>query len=135
MTPADAERMARWIGIHLMSLGRAEVVSSLEQTSAERHDFRVGAGRVVDMQVEMDLLRIPVWPLRWNVIRRKLDADTPLSFGIHNAVPAIFIVGIDAPTEHAGPEGAFGGQVGRIEHDDLSGDFHLPSIVSVNVRR
>ena len=64
----------------------------------------------------------------------ELNPDPPSAVGVENAVPAVVVVGDDATAEHACPEGALGGQVGGVEHDDLSSDLHSQSS-GVQLRR
>lgn len=70
----------------------------------------------------MSLLRVPVRPLRRNMVRRQLHAYPPLTGGVDDRVPAVVLENM--PIQHAGPERALRLQVGRVEHDNLTNDVH-----------
>lgn len=110
--------------MNLEAVWRFGFVCRLEQPCAQRHHLFVGCMNVVDPQVEMDLLRIPVGPLGRNMIRRKLDAHPGLAFYEHH-VPIVF--GVDGAPEESGLEAAPRAQVGRVEHNDLVVDSHTSS--------
>src|SRR5262249_22204008 len=80
------------------------------------------AGRVLDMQIKMHLLRVSVRPLRGHVIGRELDTDHPSTIRVDDAMP--HVVGEHPPAEHSGPERALGIEVNCIEHDYPSHDLH-----------
>ena len=122
MSPADAERVAGWVGVDLVSLGAGKVLCRLQQTSAESKGLSMRASQIVDVEVEMDLLRIPIRPFRRDVSRCELDADHPSPLAVKDAVPRV--VDENAAADHASPEGALGGQISRIEHDHLSHNLH-----------
>ena len=102
--------MAGGVGIHLVALGGGEIVGGLQQASAERDDLVVGARRIVDVEIEMDLLLRTVRPVGRRVVGCELHTDPPLAVGVDDAVPVV--VRDDTAAEHTGPEGALGGQVG-----------------------
>ena len=132
--PTDAEGVTGGVGVDLVALGGGEIVGSLQQTSAERDDLIVGARRVVDVEIEMDLLRCAVGPVGRGVVGCELHADPPLTVGVDDAVPALVGVGDDAPAEHSGPKRALGRQVRRVEHDDLPRDLHLTLLLGTSHR-
>jgi len=82
----------------------------------------MGGLEVVDPEVHMQLLLgCPVRPIGGDVVRRKLDAEPPLAVD-HHAVPVI--VRVDRAPQELGPEAALGGEIGSVEHDNLSPDLH-----------
>lgn len=113
--------MAGGIRIHLEALGRFGVVGRLQQPRAQRHRFRMRRREVVDPEVEMYLLRRSVGPIGGNVVRRELDTEPPLAID-HHAVPVV--LGFDCAAQQTCPEAALGGEIGGVEHDDLSSYFH-----------
>src|SRR5205807_7380664 len=54
-------------------------------------------------------------------VRRELNAEPPLAVDQH-AVP--LVVRVDRAAQQTCPEGALGGQIGGVEHDDLPRDLH-----------
>lgn len=78
MPPTDAERVAGWVGVHLVPLVAFQV-TGLEQAGTEPHRLFVCLLRVLDVEVHVYLLRRAVWPVRRNVVRRELNADPPLT--------------------------------------------------------
>ena len=89
MAPTDAEGMAGGVGVDLVAFGGGEIVGGLQQASAERDDLVVGARRVVDVEIEMDLLRRTVRPVGRHVVGCKLHTDPPLAVGVDDAVPVV----------------------------------------------
>ncbi len=63
--PADAERVACRVGVHLVALFGVEI-AWLEQPGAEPHRHFVCSSRVFDVEVEMHLLRNPIRPFGRN---------------------------------------------------------------------
>lgn len=122
MSPPDAERVARRVGVHLVPLLRVEVRSCLQQPGAKRSHLFVSSSRIEDVQVEMKLLGYSVRPLRRKMIRRELYADAPLTRGVDDAVEALLFEDVSA--EDSSPERALGMNVGRIEHDHLAHHVH-----------
>lgn len=114
--------MSGRVGIDLESRRRVEIIGWLQQPSARRHHFFVRRADVLDEQVEMELLRGAVGPLRRSVIRGQLYADARPPVGVIHAVPVV--LGLDPAAEQAGPERTFGADIRSVEHDDLSGDVH-----------
>src|SRR5262245_13328316 len=119
--------MARRVGVDLEPFDRVEVVGRLEQPGAEGHGFVMGGPDVVDVQIEVDLLRRAVRPVGLDVVRRELDTEPPLAVD-QDAVPVV--VGDDPAPQQSGPEGALGSEVRRVEHDDLSLDPHAAMMPS-----
>lgn len=120
--PADAERVSGRVGVHLMAFVAVQVRSRLEQAGAEGDCLFVRGSGVIDVEVEMHLLRDAVWPLGRNVVRCQLYADPPLPIGIDNAVPCLILK--DVAAEDPSPERAFGSQVGCVEHDHVTHQLH-----------
>ena len=121
--PADAERVARRVDIDLVPLCGVEV-TGLEQPGTEPDRRLVRGARIFDVQIDMHLLRSPVRPVGWNVVRRELYADMPLAGGVDDAVKPV--VPEDVPAEHPRPERALGLEIGSIEHDYLAHHLHWP---------
>ena len=88
------------------------------------------ARRVVDVQIEVDLLRAPLGPVGRDMVGCELHADHPLPVGVEDAVPGV--VGEHLAVEHARREGALSGEVHRVKHDHLSHELHS-HIMAVHV--
>lgn len=48
------------VGVHLVALGRVQVLGGQQQPGAERHGLVVRARHVLDVEVEVNLLGAPV---------------------------------------------------------------------------
>ena len=126
--------MAGRVGVHLEIISFGRATSWLKHTSAKLCHALVRSVEVLDPQIEMDLLlRCPVRPVRWDVVRRVLYSDTWFAVDDHH-VPTI--VTVDLPAEHPSPEHALCFNVCCIESDDLISDSHpatvLPTVVNVH---
>jgi hypothetical protein len=115
--------VASRVGEHLVTLSRRQVVNVLQYSGPERDGLGVCVGGVVDVQIEVDLLRVAVRPIGRNMVGRELYADHPVPIAVKDTVPPV--VAKHPPGKHAGPEGALGGQVRRIENNDLSDELHV----------
>jgi hypothetical protein len=122
VAPSDAERMSGRVGVGLVSLVRFEIGRRLEKTSSQSHRFFVRGSGIVDVEVEMDLLRGSIGPIRRNVVRRELHADPPLTGGVDDRVPTVVLE--HSPAENPGPERTLGAQICGIEHDHLPHHTH-----------
>ena len=67
--------MARGIRVDLEPFDRVEVVRRLEHPGPERHRLVMGGADVVDVQIEVDLLRRSVRPLGLHVVRCQLHEE------------------------------------------------------------
>jgi len=85
MPPPDAERVASRVCVYLVTLISVHV-AILEQPGAQPERHFMSITRILNVKVEMHLLWSPVRPLRRNVVRRRLDTDTPLARGIDDGV-------------------------------------------------
>ena len=81
VSPTDAEGVARRVGVNLVALFGVQVACLKEPRSQLKGGF-VGRARILDVKVEVHLLRAPVRPLRRQVVRRQLHADMPFTRGI-----------------------------------------------------
>ncbi len=90
--------MAGGIGVDLVALGRFDVLGRLQQASAERRGFVMGGLDVIDVQVEVDLLRRSTGPLGGNMVRRQLDGQPRLAVDV-DGVP--IVVRVDGAAEQA----------------------------------
>ncbi len=77
MPPSNAEWVPGWVGADLVPFVGIEVGSRLEQSGAEGDSFFVCRARILDVQIEMDLLGVSIRPIGRNVVWRELDADAP----------------------------------------------------------
>jgi hypothetical protein len=110
--------MSGGVGVRLVTLIGVEVESRLEKPGSECYCLLVRTSGVLNVQVEVDLLRAALRPIRRDVVRGKLDADPPLARGVNDAVPTV-IPRRRAP-ENSGPEPALRMQICGVEHDDLA---------------
>lgn len=129
VAPAEAERVAGRVGVDLVAFVGTEVGGRLQERGAQCHCLRVCCGEVVDVEVEVHLLRVAVGPLGWDVIRGELHAHHPTVVGVDDVVPVV--LGQHPAADHRGPERALGREVGRIEHDHLSHDSHGGSVAPI----
>jgi hypothetical protein len=90
------------VRVHLVALSSIEIRSWLEQPGTEGDCLFVRGSRVVDVEVQMRLLRGSVWPVGRDMLRRQLRADPPLSGSVDDAVPIVVLE--DLPAENACPE-------------------------------
>ena len=123
--------MAGRVGVDLVPLDSCEVGGCLQQPGPERNGFGVRALRVVDVQIDVDLLRVPVRPIGRDMVGCELHADHPLVVGIEDAVKRV--VGEHLAVEHARPEGAFSREVRRVEHDNVSHEVHPSSFTGAGI--
>jgi hypothetical protein len=105
-----------------MALVGVEVVSPLEKSGSESHYLLVRESGIVDVEVEVNLLRGAVRPVRGNVVWCKLHANPPIAGGVKHAMPPI--VFDDTPVKEPGPERALRMEVCRVEHNDLTNHLH-----------
>ena len=95
--------MSGGIRVDLEALCCSDVICRFQQRGPKRHDLLEGCLRIVDVQIDMDLLRRPVGPLRCNVVGSELNTDAPFAID-DNAVP--IVLGHHSPIEQTGPERA-----------------------------
>src|SRR4051794_21740014 len=95
-------------GVDLETRRRVDVVGRLHQPGAERERLLVRRLDVVDVQVEMQLLRRAVARPVWRpVVGRQLEAEPRLAVDV-DGVPVV--LRLDPATEEARPEGALDGE-------------------------
>ncbi len=124
MTPSDAKRMSSGVGVRLVALLGIEVGSRPEKSGSESHRLLVRNPRISDVEIEVNLLRATVRPVRGDVVRSELHPDPPLTSGINDAMPTLILE--DAPSKDPGPECALRMYVRCVEHDDLTHHLHDP---------
>jgi hypothetical protein len=108
-----------------MALLRVEILSGLEEASAESNGLVVRLPWVIDVKIKVHLLLLaPFGPLGSHVVRRQLHTDAPLTGRVEDAVPIVIFD--DVPAEDPCPECALGRQVGSVEDDDVSDHLHDP---------
>ena len=80
--------MAGWVGVHLEVARVVTLGGLLQQGRAQGHDLLVRGGEVIDVQVEMDLLRTTAGPLRrgeiFTAVWAREVVAPPISSGICN---------------------------------------------------
>ncbi|HXN61840.1 MAG TPA: hypothetical protein VN886_15445 [Acidimicrobiales bacterium] len=81
--------MSSRVGVCLVAAVSIEVGSGLEESGSESHRHRllVRNSGIVDVEIEVDLLRAAVRPVRGTVVRCELHADPPFAGGVGDAVP------------------------------------------------
>jgi hypothetical protein len=122
---AQTEGMSGWIGVDLEGVRPVEFedIKGLEHFCPERHHLFVRFFKVLHPEINVDLLRHSIGPLRLLMIGSKLDAY--LRLAVHeDHVPIVF--DIDGSLEHAGPEGALWSEIGSVEDNDVVLDLHGP---------
>jgi hypothetical protein len=73
LPPADAKRMPGRVGVHLVALGGIEIRSRLEQPGTEGDRLFVRGSRIVDVEVQMDLLGGAVRPVGRDMAGRPVE--------------------------------------------------------------
>ena len=109
------------IRVNLKPLRRLGVCRRPQQAGATRHRFGVSSGDIVDIQVEVNLLRFTIGPVRRNMVWGELKTETWHTIHVQR-VP--IVLNLDCALQEACPEGALGGEVRGVEHDDLAERFH-----------
>ncbi len=122
MSPPDAKRMSSRVCVRLVALVGVEVGSRLEKSGSESHCLLVRNSGIIDVQIEVDLLRVAVRPFRREVVRCELYPDPPLASRVTDAMPTVVLE--DAPAKDPGPERALCMEIRRVEHDDLTHHSH-----------
>jgi len=122
VAPPDTERMPGRVCVGLVSLVRIEIGSRSEKSGSQSHRFLVCGSGILDVEIEMDLLRGSVGPIRRNVVRCELHADPPLARGVNDGMPVVVLE--HSPAENHGPERALGAQICGVEHDHLAHHTH-----------
>jgi hypothetical protein len=82
--------------------------------------------RIVDVEVEVHLLRRAVGPVGRRVLRRELNPDPPLASRVDDGVKRV--VDGDVAVQPSCPEGALGAQVCSVEDDLRSYGIHEVTI-------
>jgi putative acetyltransferase len=88
MPPAKAERVARGVGVDLVSLDCGQIVA-LQQPGAKRDRLGVGAHGVIDVEIEVDLLRFSVRPVGRDMVGGQLNPDDPSAVRVEDAVECV----------------------------------------------
>ncbi|HUP87020.1 MAG TPA: hypothetical protein VM143_15305 [Acidimicrobiales bacterium] len=114
--------MARWVGEHDEPLIDSDVAARVKLNGAELQGLGAGLFGILDVQVQVYLLRIAVRPDWWDVPGSSLDAHDPAAVVVDDVVP--ITIRKHAPAEHSRPERALSVKVCSIEHDDLPDQFH-----------
>lgn len=122
LAPSNAEGVARRVGKHCEALIYTDVAAYVELDGTELQGPGADVLSVLNMQVEMHLLRIAIRPYRRDVPRGALDPHDPAAVAVDDVVPVP--VREHSPAEHRSPEGALGFEVCRIKHHDLPDQIH-----------
>lgn len=111
------------VGIHDEPVLRGGVgaAGGVEHARADGDGMRMGSRDVGDREVEMDLLRLPVGPLRGHVAGGVLDADPETGARLHR-VPVVVPAG-DLAVEQGGPERRVTLEVCAVEDDLVESDL------------
>lgn len=131
LTPPDAEGVPGWVGKHGEALLHSYFAAHVELDCAQFDRARTSLHGALDVEVEMNLLWLAVWPRGLDVPRRALDPHDPATLAVDDVVP--IAVGENPSPEHACPEGAFGVQVRGVKDHDLSDQFHRSIIAEDEV--
>ena len=114
--PPDAKRMSGWVGVDLITLFGVEVGCRLEQSGPESDCFVVGHRCILDIKIEMYLLRVSIRPLGGKMVRCQLHADALLAKGVEDTMETVVAVK-NVPAQDSSPESTLAVQVGGVEHD------------------
>ena len=122
MTPPDTERMSCRIRIGLVSLVGFEISGRQEKCGSESHRLFVRSSGIINVEIEVDLLRVAVGPVRRNVVRCELHTDPPLAGGVNDAMPTVVLE--DPSAKDPCPECALRVQISCVEHDHVTHHPH-----------
>ena len=115
--------MSGRVGVHLVTFIRIKVDGLLEQSGTKGNSLAVRSARVLDVEVEMDLLLVVAMrPVGRDMVRRQLYADPPFSCSVDAAVPLLVLENLTA--QHARPERVLSVQVGCVQQDHLTNHLH-----------
>jgi len=78
--------MARRVCVDLVSFVGGHVFGRLHEPRSERDRLLMRAGEIIDVKVEMDLLCVAIWPVRWDVIRGELYPHHPAIVRVEDIV-------------------------------------------------
>jgi hypothetical protein len=123
MAPPDAERMSSWISEDMVPMVASRIILGQQRPSADGAGPSEARLHIRHMEVQMDLLRVPVGPLRRTMLRRVLHTDHPLTRMIDHTVEGVVFVN-DAPTEQPRPKRAHLADVSGVQHNDVSHQIH-----------
>lgn len=105
VTPTEAERMAGRIGVHAVPSVGFGIRCILEESCAEVDGATMRCSWIGHVEVDVDLLRLPVRPIRRNVVWCTLYADEPIPLIVYDAVELRVLVD-DTPVQQGRPESA-----------------------------
>jgi hypothetical protein len=125
IVPAQTEWVPGGVRVHPVSGGRSVVhpVWLMEQASAGVDRLSVCRCDVVDRQVEVNLLRLTVRPLRRHVLWRQLHGYGGSTIHCQDVVSVALL---QFTTEQSVPEPTLILQVGGIENDSSERHLHTP---------
>ena len=123
MAPPDAERMPSGISEDMVPMVAPGIILGQQRPGANSAGPSEARLRIGHMEVQMDLLRVSVWPLRRLMIWRVLHTDHPLTRTIDHTVEGVVFVD-DAPAEQTRPECAHLADVSGVQHNDVSHQIH-----------
>lgn len=123
--------MSGGVGVHLEVVGRIRLSGRLQDRCPESSNLLVGGRKVVDPQIEMDLLWCAVRPRGPNMVWSQLNADSRFTVHAHH-VPVV--LSVDGASKYARPERALRSKLGGVEDDDLMTDPHFPITIPMSSR-
>jgi hypothetical protein len=122
MPASDAKRMSSGVGVCLVTFVGIEVRCRPEQSGPESHRCLVHHPRILDVVIEVDLLRATVRPVRGTWFGASC---TPIRHSPAESMTLCqTLVLDDAPLEDPCPECALRMEVRCVEHDDLTHHSH-----------
>lgn len=92
--------MPRRVRVHLEAGVRRQIVGRLQQPGPQAHGLLVSGRDIVDVKVEVDLLRRALGPIRWDVVRGELDGHPWLAVNV-DGVPVV--IRLHRPAHQARP--------------------------------
>ena len=123
LTPTQAEGMTCRIGVHAVPSFGVGIRCVLEESCAEVHGAAMRRCWIGDVEIDVNLLRLPIGPIRRDVVRCMLHADEPVPLAVNDAVELRIPIDHE-PVQHGSPECAFGCHVCCIEDDDVTNTVH-----------
>ena len=123
VTPTEAEGMTGGVRVHPVPVIGIGVRCILEESCTEVDGSTMRGCWIGHVEIDVDLLWLPVRPVRRNVAWCMLHAEEPVPLVIDERVELRVVVH-DETVQHGSPESTLGCHVCGIEHDDVTDTVH-----------
>ena len=110
--------MSRRVRVHLIAAFGVKVGRCSQKACAESDRLLVAGGDVLNVQIEVHLLRFAIRPVGFDVVRSELEGDERLTVDVHG-VPVILLE-VNGSIDEGSPETALGFEIGSVEDDGMA---------------